>query len=83
MNVMGIVLFVYFKWIGIPKQGQPIETKPYMTIALANVPISSSSSGANNNMAGMDRGVPPNPTKPFLEMSAIDLDPVCVTLLLF
>lgn len=54
-----------------------------MTIVLANIPISSSSSGANNNMAGMDRGVPPNPTKPFLEMSAIDLDPVCFIPLLF
>jgi hypothetical protein len=43
--------------MGVPKQGSPVEPRSYQTIALANIPLHG------------DRGISPNPTKPWLEMS--------------
>lgn len=48
--------------LGQPRQGAPLESKPYISIVFANIPHPS------------DRGIPPNPTKPWLEMSYIDID---------
>eukprot|EP01114_Cavostelium_apophysatum_P010369 TRINITY_DN2400_c0_g1_i3.p1 TRINITY_DN2400_c0_g1~~TRINITY_DN2400_c0_g1_i3.p1 ORF type:complete len:869 (+),score=260.87 TRINITY_DN2400_c0_g1_i3:249-2855(+) len=48
--------------VGVPKTGTPIEPRYYCSIILANVPLPS------------DRGVPPNPTKQWLETSLMEID---------
>ena len=56
------VKYVQMNPFGIPKQGAPIESRTYYSIVLANLPV-----------AG-ERGVPPNPTKPWLELSLVEID---------
>ncbi len=51
--------------LGAVKQAAPIDTKSYNSIIISNVP-SSNDKGA----------VPPNPTKPWLEMQTSESDPV-------
>jgi hypothetical protein len=51
--------------LGAYKQAPPIEPKPYNSIIVSNIP-----SAADKN------GVPPNPTKPWLEMQIVESDPV-------
>jgi len=48
--------------VGIPKQGAPIDARSYFSIVIANISVSG------------DRGINPNPTKPWLEASLIEVD---------
>mmetsp|Transcript_21886 Transcript_21886/g.30594 ORF Transcript_21886/g.30594 Transcript_21886/m.30594 type:complete len:867 (+) Transcript_21886:249-2849(+) len=48
--------------LGVPKQGAPIDAKPFHAIQIANIPQFG------------DRGIPPNPTKPWLEMYTMETD---------
>jgi hypothetical protein len=51
---------------GIPRQGTPIENRPYFSIVISNIPLPS------------DKGIPANPMKPWLEMCTLDADPVSI-----
>jgi len=48
--------------LGVSRSGPTIEGKSYLSIVIANIPVQG------------DRGVPPNPSKPWLEMTMIEVD---------
>lgn len=48
--------------LGVPRQGSPLDNRSLLSLVAANIPISG------------DRGVAPNPTKPWLEMTVIESD---------
>jgi len=48
--------------LGVSRPGPTIEPKSYLSVIIANIPIQG------------DRGVTPNPSKPWLEMSLIEVD---------
>eukprot|EP01119_Soliformovum_irregulare_P008913 TRINITY_DN2200_c0_g1_i3.p1 TRINITY_DN2200_c0_g1~~TRINITY_DN2200_c0_g1_i3.p1 ORF type:complete len:847 (-),score=229.92 TRINITY_DN2200_c0_g1_i3:85-2625(-) len=56
------IKFTQMNVVGVPRQGIPIDSRPYVSMVAANVPL-----------AG-DRGVPPNPTRPWLEVTLIEND---------
>lgn len=51
--------------LGVSRQAAPIENRSYNSIIIANTPASDI------------KAVPPNPSKPWLEMYTTDMDPVC------
>jgi hypothetical protein len=51
--------------MGAVKQAPPIEPRSYQTIIISNTPFYG------------DKGISPNPSKPWLEMYAVESDSVC------
>eukprot|EP01087_Luapelamoeba_hula_P015668 TRINITY_DN4701_c0_g1_i1.p1 TRINITY_DN4701_c0_g1~~TRINITY_DN4701_c0_g1_i1.p1 ORF type:complete len:949 (+),score=126.79 TRINITY_DN4701_c0_g1_i1:71-2848(+) len=56
------VKFLQMNVQGVPRQGLTLEPKPYHTLTVSNIPIQG------------DRCTPPDPTKPWLEMYALEYD---------
>jgi hypothetical protein len=59
------IKYTQMNLVGAVKQAPPMESKPYQSIVIANVPYHG------------DKGVTPNPTKPYLEMQTLESDSVC------
>ncbi len=58
------IKYTQMNLLGSVKQAPPMESRAYQCIVIANVPYHG------------DKGVTPNPTKPYLEMLTIESDSV-------
>lgn len=58
------IKYTQMNLVGAVKQAPPMESRAYQSIVIANVPYHG------------DKGVTPNPTKPYLEMLTVESDSV-------